>query len=125
MTAYEMRISDWSSDVCTSDLKATVGSRHCVCCKPQHWRLAHPCTRSSLSFPKSTPPNQSRKSAVWFSMTKKKPYSGWNKSTSGWMDEALDRKRVGGGKRVAVRGRSRWSPDHETKKLNSKLKVDE
>src|SRR3546814_5113866 len=26
-TAYEMRISDWSSDVCSSDLPATAGSR--------------------------------------------------------------------------------------------------
>src|SRR3546814_4334006 len=32
-TAYEMRISDWSSDVCSSDLKAkteTIGKRHLV-----------------------------------------------------------------------------------------------
>src|SRR3546814_7640033 len=26
-TAYEMRISDWSSDVCSSDLRAVVGLR--------------------------------------------------------------------------------------------------
>src|SRR3546814_8572833 len=26
-TAYEMRISDWSSDVCSSDLLATIGER--------------------------------------------------------------------------------------------------
>src|SRR3546814_14248412 len=25
-TAYEMRISDWSSDVCSSDLRASMGS---------------------------------------------------------------------------------------------------
>src|SRR3546814_11651777 len=30
-TAYEMRISDWSSDVCSSDLKAT---RQCVIAIP-------------------------------------------------------------------------------------------
>src|SRR3546814_8714509 len=28
-TAYEMRISDWSSDVCSSDLKVDQGSHHC------------------------------------------------------------------------------------------------
>src|SRR3546814_8931132 len=28
-TAYEMRISDWSSDVCSSDLKATGPNRAC------------------------------------------------------------------------------------------------
>src|SRR3546814_10603315 len=27
-TAYEMRISDWSSDVCSSDLDAGVGDNH-------------------------------------------------------------------------------------------------
>src|SRR3546814_6265762 len=29
-TAYEMRISDWSSDVCSSDLRARVGSEALV-----------------------------------------------------------------------------------------------
>src|SRR3546814_5266192 len=28
-TAYEMRISDWSSDVCSSDLAMTNHERHC------------------------------------------------------------------------------------------------
>src|SRR3546814_19682927 len=28
-TAYEMRISDWSSDVCSSDLHAGIGTRLC------------------------------------------------------------------------------------------------
>src|SRR3546814_10783699 len=27
-TAYEMRISDWSSDVCSSDLRVAVGRQH-------------------------------------------------------------------------------------------------
>src|SRR3546814_3496508 len=29
-TAYEMRISDWSSDVCSSDLRHDVGGEHAV-----------------------------------------------------------------------------------------------
>src|SRR3546814_3765578 len=29
-TAYEMRISDWSSDVCSSDLDASDNSRHSI-----------------------------------------------------------------------------------------------
>src|SRR3546814_20571738 len=33
-TAYEMRISDWSSDVCSSDLSATPGK------SPRHERVA-------------------------------------------------------------------------------------
>src|SRR3546814_5041768 len=35
-TAYEMRISDWSSDVCSSDLLAVVRGRHthaCLCAR--------------------------------------------------------------------------------------------
>src|SRR3546814_21109776 len=28
-TAYEMRISDWSSDVCSSDLWSSAGTDHC------------------------------------------------------------------------------------------------
>src|SRR3546814_5343074 len=39
-TAYEMRISDWSSDVCSSDL----------CCAPQH-----------IEHPKQNPPASPRK----------------------------------------------------------------
>src|SRR3546814_4381198 len=33
-TAYEMRISDWSSDVCSSDLKPAIGRR--TVSHPQH-----------------------------------------------------------------------------------------
>src|SRR3546814_10396349 len=29
-TAYEMRISDWSSDVCSSDLRAGIGGKRCL-----------------------------------------------------------------------------------------------
>src|SRR3546814_3851511 len=31
-TAYEMRISDWSSDVCSSDLARHPGALHCAQC---------------------------------------------------------------------------------------------
>src|SRR3546814_9759673 len=34
-TAYEMRISDWSSDVCSSDLNATSGVVNVVTAKPK------------------------------------------------------------------------------------------
>src|SRR3546814_4982586 len=34
-TAYEMRISDWSSDVCSSDLAARNGARRCQGRAPQ------------------------------------------------------------------------------------------
>src|SRR3546814_1404276 len=35
-TAYEMRISDWSSDVCSSDLARWTGQARCDC----RWRMA-------------------------------------------------------------------------------------
>src|SRR3546814_1016179 len=37
-TAYEMRISDWSSDVCSSDLQGPapfVNARHIIQCQPR------------------------------------------------------------------------------------------
>src|SRR3546814_2810657 len=40
-TAYEMRISDWSSDVCSSDLAAAVAAA-------VHRRLAVPCVGGGL-----------------------------------------------------------------------------
>src|SRR3546814_2452936 len=45
-TAYEMRISDWSSDVCSSDLKGFPGSDHhhspCPRAAPWVWRRGSP-----------------------------------------------------------------------------------
>src|SRR3546814_2315609 len=42
-TAYEMRISDWSSDVCSSDLRSAPARRRCRRCtgrrrRPGRWR---------------------------------------------------------------------------------------
>src|SRR3546814_5576009 len=35
-TAYEMRISDWSSDVCSSDLPPCAGAHRRRCARPGH-----------------------------------------------------------------------------------------
>src|SRR3546814_2965480 len=40
-TAYEMRISDWSSDVCSSDLRAGARARVRVVADPQLSRNVH------------------------------------------------------------------------------------
>src|SRR3546814_5974675 len=49
-TAYEMRISDWSSDVCSSDLN----SRAQECCCQAHARVeTHQETMPDLSHPTS------------------------------------------------------------------------
>src|SRR3546814_8146854 len=37
-TAYEMRISDWSSDVCSSDLKAILDIHHAFDGSPERFR---------------------------------------------------------------------------------------
>src|SRR3546814_4811534 len=42
-TAYEMRISDWSSDVCSSDLPAAPGGR--TDCRPRPPGAAGPVAR--------------------------------------------------------------------------------
>src|SRR3546814_17607356 len=39
MTAYEMRISDWSSDVCSSDLPEVGGMATVFALKQGHWGL--------------------------------------------------------------------------------------
>src|SRR3546814_10846569 len=41
-TAYEMRISDWSSDVCSSDLQSAVSPLADV-------RVLHPCSQVNCS----------------------------------------------------------------------------
>src|SRR3546814_4578409 len=44
-TAYEMRISDWSSDVCSSDLKAAFPE------KDKRWRRVHAARRVRAGRP--------------------------------------------------------------------------
>src|SRR3546814_8792849 len=54
--AYEMRISDWSSDVCSSDLKIMSAIEHCrtaalgghveACTDCGHWRIAYNSCRN-------------------------------------------------------------------------------
>src|SRR3546814_1024415 len=48
-TAYEMRISDWSSDVCSSDLGAT--ARTLSCCARTSPRTARPTGSGSAGRP--------------------------------------------------------------------------
>src|SRR3546814_8937659 len=44
-TAYEMRISDWSSDVCSSDLLRGNVSEVCRCCHAAHLAMSR-CRQS-------------------------------------------------------------------------------
>src|SRR3546814_178570 len=49
-TAYEMRISDWSSDVCSSDLRAAMVSAVISCCDSAH-RANSNANSSAVSMP--------------------------------------------------------------------------
>src|SRR3546814_11153462 len=74
-TAYEMRISDWSSDVCSSDLAISRnGPSGRVTCRPRRplssstsSRLPpprSPISPSASGMPATTPPAEDRKSVV-------------------------------------------------------------
>src|SRR3546814_2576207 len=65
-TAYEMRISDWSSDVCSSDLLPTKDGRNAVEDPPSGLRLSAPCLDGSAAHPVSPGPHKQprRASAV-------------------------------------------------------------
>src|SRR3546814_1887034 len=58
-TAYEMRISDWSSDVCSSDL-TPLQRRGCQNnswrCPPMNWRQCAPPHGYSWEAPDCVPP---------------------------------------------------------------------
>src|SRR3546814_5207437 len=50
-TAYEMRISDWSSDVCSSDLSGSyAGGPFRTVCFPTHYRTKDSSMKKSLAL---------------------------------------------------------------------------
>src|SRR3546814_7522598 len=83
-TAYEMRISDWSSDVCSSDLPSV------------------PVT--SAEFPLRL--NTARYRDQWHTMTR----TGLSPTLSQHRPERSEERRVG--KECVSTCRSRWSPYH-------------
>src|SRR3546814_3734726 len=95
-TAYEMRISDWSSDVCSSDLN------------PQPARCP------------ASPAQAGTVAALWRRVTTHEGLScdrssrshGWYRSQSG--ADRSEERRVG--KECVSTCRSRWSPYHSKKK---------
>src|SRR3546814_7898324 len=93
-TAYEMRISDWSSDVCSSDLTAfTAGGN-----------------TSNTGF--------SGRAGVQYDLTPKAmAYFTYGRGYKGpaYNVARSEERRVG--KECVSKGRSRWSPYHEKKKV--------
>src|SRR3546814_10007924 len=89
-TAYEMRISDWSSDVCSSDLILPS-------CHPTSFGLARRCRDLSASSRQATP-GQGR------------PHSPPSSSADRYVGTRSEERRVG--KECVSTCRSRWSPYH-------------
>src|SRR3546814_3508147 len=89
-TAYEMRISDWSSDVCSSDLHASASRDPC---------------RGQAPGPKMDP------------RVKREDDSRGSGARRTTRIVRSEERRVG--KECVSTCRSRWSPDHEKKKITN------
>src|SRR3546814_17725071 len=86
-TAYEMRISDWSSDVCSSDLSS--------------------CDRYWPDTDRDVPNNGSARSPVGRCACRREPFRSGHRGRS-------EERRVG--KECVSTCRARWSPYHYKKK---------
>src|SRR3546814_13143299 len=101
-TAYEMRISDWSSDVCSSDLFETVDLRH-----PD---VEQDAARLELTeaFQKISPATEGAGAEL----------GGAKYEADRPADVRSEERSVG--KECVSTCRSRWSPYHEKKKILKK-----
>src|SRR3546814_4620391 len=99
-TAYEMRISDWSSDVCSSDLCAEMTKRRSPVCSAVPARSSRtgwsPEMPSAQRSPRRNPCDADREKLVRAERRKDKSRS--------------EERRVG--KECVSTGRSRWSTYH-------------
>src|SRR3546814_18107697 len=96
-TAYEMRISDWSSDVCSSDL-------------------------SSTSFSSSTPSTAGTRTPSATAPSRSSPRDSAMKNPAGASGRDLRSEERRVGKECVSPCRSRWSPSHEKKNNDTKYK---
>src|SRR3546814_7775946 len=92
-TAYEMRISDWSSDVCSSDLRR---------------RLRY-IERSNSAGSGSSPTSRRKTSSKLSRLA-----INWRRTSSGTSRKRSEERR--GGKECVRTCRSGWSQYHEKKK---------
>src|SRR3546814_20280654 len=109
-TAYEMRISDWSSDVCSSDLfrrwlESTFDPDACIVYLGIDWTEVH---RYERAIPKWAPYKVEAPLC-------EEPYIDKSDINA----ERSEARRVG--KECVSTCRSRWSPYHYTKKNRTKL----
>src|SRR3546814_11123525 len=101
-TAYEMRISDWSSDVCSSDLAAAPGRVSCKLRRPPA-RGVRGQGRGAVADPKF----------LKFDTLALHAGQQPDPTTGSRAVPRTEERR--GGKECVRTGRSRWSPDHEKK----------
>src|SRR3546814_1123084 len=92
-TAYEMRISDWSSDVCSSDLIKARLLRQCMSMVPEGAALLH-----DKAVGKGFARRYSAKADPWHAIHVRR------------QDQRSEERRVG--KECVSTCRSRWSPYH-------------
>src|SRR3546814_9114476 len=90
-TAYESRISDWSSDVCSSDLLDPMVKRETLELVRAYYKIGEPGVRKRL-----------------FEMTKALAVASGGKTSK--PDDRSEERRVG--KECVSTCRSRWSPYH-------------
>src|SRR3546814_13380434 len=102
-TAYEMRISDWSSDVCSSDLQRRPGLVQ-----------GHPRGARTVLAPDQT---EGISIAMLFLLTflgRKELYDQIDDMSEAGIRKRSEERRVG--KECVSTCRSRWSPHHSKKK---------
>src|SRR3546814_9263164 len=98
-TAYDLRISDWSSDVCSSDLG------------PPSLRSGRP-PRQARRIRPSASESLSRFSSENFSCDSIPFFTRWMPRLAGWLDAAWRSEERRGGKEGVSTVRSRWSLYH-------------
>src|SRR3546814_2718434 len=124
-TADEMRISDWSSDVCSADLKARVGDQHLQCrhqsCSRYSPRSSDSGSPSSVcsSWAQMGSSSCASSCAVRENVARQAPLaihpkacasSDWTKVK--WLRAGLRSEERRVGKECVSTCRSRWSPYH-------------
>src|SRR3546814_11942278 len=113
-TAYEMRISDWSSDVCSSDLLPQPQERHLVA----HVHRADAAGRQLQFHRLCAPARRLGRTAIRVLHHDGGSSGGCNRlgDSRGAIprEERSEERRVG--KECVSTGRSRWSPDNYKKK---------
>src|SRR3546814_16885203 len=113
-----MRISDWSSDVCSSDLLRSTPSLICFRASSSRDCSHSPTARSGRSYLRGERERQVSKSRLRFNLARDgRSSSAAHMKMVGTRDRSEER-RVG--KECGSKCRSRWSPYNSKKNYNEK-----